>query len=49
MASYTGATPIEPPARGEVVAYDVLWPGTGGETVDPKRYIRVAGEWVPIQ
>jgi hypothetical protein len=49
MASFTGATPVDHPARGEVVVYTPLMPGGGGEPVDPKRYLLTAGGWVAIQ
>jgi hypothetical protein len=50
MASFTGATPIAPPDRYEVTAYQPLMPGSGGgEPVDPKRFLNVGGTAVPIQ
>jgi hypothetical protein len=49
VASFTGGTVYVPAAKAEVGAYEPLMPGAGGEPVDPKRHVLVAGEWVPIQ
>lgn len=46
MASYTGATLAAVPVSIETDEYEPLLPGQG---VDPKRYLNVAGEAVPIQ
>lgn len=29
--------------------YQPLMPGTGGSDFEPVRFIRVGGEWVPVQ
>jgi hypothetical protein len=49
MACFTGATPIDHPGRGEATAYQPLMPGSGGDPVDPKRYLLTGSGWVAIQ
>jgi hypothetical protein len=49
VPSFTGGTPINHPDRGEVVSYQPLMPGGGGEPVDPKRFLNVGGVAVAIQ
>jgi hypothetical protein len=49
MASFTGATPIAPASRHEIVSFQPLMPGGDGEPVDPKRYLLTGAGWVPIQ
>lgn len=46
MASFTGATPITEPPRGEVADYAPIMPG--GDAPDPHRFLNVEGEPYPI-
>lgn len=49
MADRGTATFVPSAAFRVVTDYDPIVRGAGGEPVDPKRHVLVAGEWVPIQ
>lgn len=49
MADRGTATLIPTAAFNVATDYDPIVRGSGGEPVDPKRHIRVGGEWVPVQ
>jgi hypothetical protein len=49
MADRGTATFIPSPAFNVATGYDPIVRGSGGEPVDPKRYLLVGSTWVAIQ